>query len=425
MKIGFLIILCAFRLDLCAQDTLSLQNCIDALKKNTLLYTSEDRVLSQSDLNIKYNKWSLLPALNFNTIVNSSFGRRIDPFTNTFSNNTVNSQSFGLNTNIPVFNGGSYFYMRNKLFLEKQKNLVDKYQKINSNKIKILELYVELCKLQMQKDLSIKKIEKYNFVQSMQKSLLVEGKINSLDTLKRYNSLLTEQNNLFQLVSQINQKTIELNFLMGSPLAKKHFYNYQSIKYCSEEFEITEDYLLENLKLQKEILSEQLRIEKARILPSISVVGSVSTGYSTFNKDFTVTGNPTIPFSEQINKNLNEGVGINLSVPIFNRGSYLRAKQLTELNIQEFQELEKYKELEKEKRILQYKSQQYYLESEIFQLKIIAANVELIFEKTLQIYKEGKISYREVELTYLDWQSKQIELNLKELENEVLKSFLK
>ena len=334
----------------------------------------------------------------------------------------INSQKDGY---IPVFNGGSYFYVRNKLFLEKQINLVNKYQKINSNNIKILELYAELCKLQMQKDLSLNKIEKYNFVQSIQKSLLVEGKINSLDTLKSYNSLLLEQNNLFHLVNQINQKTIELNFLMGFPLVKKHFYNYQSIKYCIEEFEITEDYFLENLKLQKEILSEQLGIEKARISPSISIFGTVGTGYSTFNKDFTVTGNPTIPFSEQINKNLNEGVGINLSVPIFNRGSYLKAKQLAELNIKELQGLEKFKEFEKEKRILQYKSQQYYLESEIFQLKIITSNVELIFEKTLQVYKEGKISYREVEFAYLDWQSKQNELNMKELENEVLKCFLK
>jgi outer membrane protein len=424
MKLLLLTILFAHNLNLFAQDSLSLHQCIEALKKNTLLYTTENRMLGQSDLNIKYNKWSLLPSLNFNMSVNSAFGRRIDPFTNTFSTNTVNSQAFGLNTSIPVFNGGNYFYLRNKLFLEKQKYLVDKNQKINSNKIKIFELFIELCKLQMQKDLSLIRIEKYKYVQSIQKSLLFEGKINSLDTLRSFNSFLTEQSNLFQLNNQINQKTIELNLLIGLPLLKNHLYKYQSIKNCSEEFKITEDYFLENLRIQKEILAEQLGVEKALILPSISIIGSIGTGYSTFNKDYMVSGNPTIPFDEQINKNLNEGVGINLSVPIFNRGSYLRAKQLAELNRAELEELERLKEFEKEKRILQYKSQQYYLELEIIQLKIIASNVEVIFEKTLQIYKEGKISYREVELAFLDWQSKVIDFKLKELDNEALKCFL-
>ena len=105
-----------------SQDTLTLQQCLDASKKNELLYATENRTISQSDLNIKYNIWSLLPGLTASTSFNTSFGRRVDPFTNTFATNTVNSQSFGLSTSIPVFNGFSYIHSRNKLVIEKQKN---------------------------------------------------------------------------------------------------------------------------------------------------------------------------------------------------------------------------------------------------------------------------------------------------------------
>lgn len=402
-----------------AQDTLTLQQCIDLSKKNELMYATENRSLSQADLNIKYNKWSLLPSLTGSTSLNTSFGRRVDPFTNTFATNTVNSQSFGLSTSIPVFNGFNYIYSRNKLAIEKQKNELSLIQITNSNTIKIIELYVELCKVQLQKNLSKTRIEKYKQLQVIQKSLLTGGKINSVDTLKSYNSLLTEESNLLNLENQLKQKSIDLNYLVGLPLSSSNAYQIQSIQACKEEMEFSESFDLENLELEMKALQEQLGIDRSRILPSLSVSGSLGTGYSTNNKDYTSPGNPTLPYDEQINKNLYEGIGVNLSIPIFSKGTYLKAKQLSELNETELEQRKQLKELEIEKRKLQNKSQQNYLVTEIAQLTSVMNNLQTIYEKSLLIYKEGKLTYREVETTFLDWQVKLIELKLKELDLEV------
>lgn len=407
-----------------AQDTLTLQQCIDASKKNEMMYATENRILSQSDLNIKYNKWSLLPSLTGSTSFNTSFGRRVDPFTNTFATNTVNSQSFGLSTSIPVFNGFNYIYTRNKLAIEKQKNELSLKQKLNANSIKIIEFYMELCKVQLQKDLAVTRIEKYKQLQVIQKSLLKGGKINSVDTLKSYNSLLTEESNLINLENQIEQKSIDLNYLVGLSLTSKYAYQFQSIKACKVEIEFSESFDLENLNLEMNALQEQLGIDRSRILPSLSISGSLGTGYSTNNKDNASPGNPTLPYSEQINTNLYEGIGVNLSIPIFSKGTYLKAKQLSELNETEFEQRKQLKELEIEKRKLQNKAQQNYLTSEITQLTSVTKNLQTIYEKSLLIYKEGKLTYREVETTFLDWQVKLIELKLKELDLEVFNLFI-
>lgn len=404
-----------------AQDTLTLQQCIDASKKNEMMYATENRTLSQSDLNIKYNKWSLLPSLTGSTSFNTSFGRRVDPFTNTFATNTVNSQSFGLSTSIPVFNGFNFIYTRNKLAIEKQKNELSLKQKTNANSIKIIELYVELCKVQLQKDLAKTRIEKYQQLQVIQKSLLKGGKINSVDTLKSYNSLLTEESNLLNLENQIEQKSIDLNYLIGLPLTSNYAYQFQSIKVCKEEIEFSEVFDLENLNLEMKALQEQLGIDRSRILPSLSISGSLGTGYSTNNKDYTVPGNPTLPYNEQINKNLYEGIGVNLSIPIFNKGTYLKAKQLSIINETELEQRKQLIELEIEKSKLQNKAQQNYLTSEITQLTSVTKNLQTIYEKSILIYKEGKLTYREVETTFLEWQVKLIELRLNELDLEVLK----
>jgi len=408
-----------------SQDTLTLQQCLDASKQYDLLFASENRILSQSDLNIKYNKWSLLPSLTGSTSFNTSFGRRVDPFTNTFATNTVNSQSFGLSTNIPVFNGFNFIYSRNKLAIEKQKNELSLKQKSNANSIKIIELYVELCKIQLQKDLAVTRIEKYKQLQVIQKSLLKGGKINSIDTLKSFNSLLTEESNLLKLDNQLNQKTIDLNYLVGLPLTSKNAYQFQSISNCKEDINFSEEFDLENLDLEMNSLQEQLGIDRSRILPSLSISGALVTGYSTNNKDYTVTGNPTLPYGEQINKNLYEGIGVNLSIPIFNKGTYLKAKQLSEINQTELQQRKEFKELEIEKRKLQNKSQQNYLTSEIAQLISLSKNLQTIYEKSLLIYKEGKLTYREVETTFLEWQGNLIDLKIKELELVLLNIYYK
>jgi outer membrane protein len=408
-----------------AQDTLTLQQCIDVSKKNEMMYATENRTLSQADLNIKYNKWSLLPSLTGSTSFNTSFGRRVDPFTNTFATNTVNSQSFGLSTSIPVFNGFNYIYTRNKLEIEKQKNELSLKQKLNANSIKIIELYVELCTVQLQKDLAVTRIEKYKQIQVIQKSLLKGGKINSIDTLKSFNSLLTEESNLLNLENQIEQKSIDLNYIVGLPLTSKFAYQFQSIKACKEEIEFSESFDLENLDIEMNALQEQLGIDRSRILPSLSISGSFGTGYSTNNKDYTVPGNPTLPYNEQINKNLYEGIGVNLSIPIFNKGTYLKARQLSELSKTELEQRKELKTLEIEKRKLQNEQQLSYLNSEINQLKTVTNNLQLIYDKTFLIYKEGKITYREVETAFLEWQVKLIEMKVKELDLEVLKLYYK
>jgi outer membrane protein len=423
-KLVFPIILIWSRL-VFSQDTLTLQQCIDASKKNEMMYATENRTLSQADLNIKYNKWSLLPSITGSTSFNTSFGRRVDPFTNTFATNTVNSQSFGLSTSIPIFNGFNFIYSRNKLAIEKQKNELSLKQKINSNSIKIIELYVELCKVQLQKDLAVTRIEKYKQLQVIQKSLLKGGKINSIDTLKSFNSLLTEESNLINLENQLNQKAIDLHYLVGLPLTSKNTYKFQSIGNSTEVINFSEEFDLENLNLELNALQEQLGIDRSRILPSLSIFGSLGTGYSTNNKDYTVPGNPTFPYDEQINKNLYEGIGVNLSIPIFNKGTYLKAKQISELIETEFEQRKQFKELEIEKRKLQNKSQQYYLISEITQLTSVTKNLQTIYEKSLLIYKEGKLTYREVETTFLDWQVKLTDLRLKELDSIILSMFIR
>jgi outer membrane protein len=88
-----------------AQEAWSLQRCLEYAKENNIQ-------LKQSALNketAEYQKKQALalmfPDLNANVGYNSNFGRSIDPGTNSFVNQTVNSNNFWLGTGVTLFNG--------------------------------------------------------------------------------------------------------------------------------------------------------------------------------------------------------------------------------------------------------------------------------------------------------------------------------
>lgn len=404
-----------------SQDTISLQSCIDSSKKNMIFYTSENSSINQAELNLKYTKWSLLPSISGSSSFNTSFGRRVDPFTNTFATNTVNSQSFGLITNIPVFIGFNYIHTKNKFEIEKKKSELSLQQRINDNSLKVITLYVDLCKLQFQKELVQIRTDKYRQLQLIQKSLLKGGKINAVDTLKSNNSLLNEESVLLSLKHQLNQKSIDLNYLIGLPLTKMHSYTIESIIDCKEEIVFTEEFEEKILDLESISFHEQLGMDRSRILPALSISGSMGTGYSTNNKDYTTPGNPTLPYNEQINKNLYEGIGMSLNIPIFNKGMYLKARQVSQLNQSDLEQRKQLKLIEKEKRKAQLEFQILFLKAELAQLKNSQMNLQLIYEKTVLLYKEGKISYKETETVFLDWQNSIVECRKRELDLEMNK----
>src|SRR5690606_29759501 len=88
-----------------AQQVLTLEECIDHAMLNNLQ-------LKQVDLNVdraRYNKDRALadffPSVNGGASYGFNFGRRIDPFTNTFATDQVESSNLFINASLTLFSG--------------------------------------------------------------------------------------------------------------------------------------------------------------------------------------------------------------------------------------------------------------------------------------------------------------------------------
>jgi outer membrane protein len=405
------------------QDTITLQSCLDKVKSNSLTTATESSLLSSSQVNSQYHWWSLLPNLSGYAGVNTSFGRRLDPFTNTFATSSVNSQSFGLNSSVTLFNGFNYFYKRNILTGTIKRNEISLTARLNELRIQVIETYITLCKLSTQTKMAESRIEKYKQIQAVQRLLIKEGRINSIDTLKSYNSLLNEQDLLLDLNNELKLKTIQLNFQIGIPLLISHIFDLSSVSAISDKPQFSDKYTIESLEIESEIQENQLKSDRSSIVPTIALNGLVGTGFSTNNKDYLIPGNPTKRYGDQINQNLYEGIGFYLSIPIFNRGEWLKTKQLNSIKRAEISDRKQLAELSFERQKLEQEQKLLNLKAKENQSSQMADNLKMIYDKSLTLYEEGRITYTEIENVFMEWQIKVLETETTKLDLELLKLY--
>ena len=406
-----------------SQDVLTLQTCLDKLENNSLQLAAESRLLHSSRINKQFHWWTLLPNLSGNAGFNTSFGRRLDPFTNTFATSSVNSQSFGLNSSVQLFDGFSYFNKRNLLNATIERDEIGLNQNLNELKIQLIETYLTLCKLSVQTQLTESRIEKYDQLQNLQSLLLKEGRINAIDTLRSGQSLLKEQDQLLTLRNESKLKMLQLNLLMNLPLSTVYSVDVSSVSEIQEKVRFSETYQLELNEVELELLETELQLERSAILPSISLNGLVGTGFSTNNKDYSLTGIPTKAYSRQINENLYEGIGFNLNVPLFNRGAWLKTKRLSAVQQTELSNRMELTHQLLEKQRQEWEQNRLNIRAKQEQNKRMTDNLELIYQKSLLLYEAGRLTYREIETTLMDWQLELEEAALLEFDLKLLELF--
>jgi outer membrane protein len=94
------------------QNTFSLNKCLDIALENNISLSQGELNIQQSELGLIQSKANLLPSLNGSASHGYNWGQTIDPFTNQFATNRIQSNSFGLNTGVTIFNG---FTLQNRI----------------------------------------------------------------------------------------------------------------------------------------------------------------------------------------------------------------------------------------------------------------------------------------------------------------------
>lgn len=313
----------------------SLEALIDYALENNI--TVKNAVLNKNIAAIDYSKAksSRLPNLFTSASQNFSNGNTIDPITGDFVTEQINSTNVGINSAMTLYQGNQITNQiaQSKLFFE-QSIFLEEVEK-NNIVLNILEIYLQTLYSKESITIAENNVAASEKEVQRAKARLDAGTIPLGDYSDAQSQVATNKYNVITAKNNYQQNIITLKQLLElSP--------WETIEIAT----IDEDKNIMQLELDKEKVYanalgfmpeikasnlsiaanvKELDIAKGGYLPTLSLSGSLGSGYTSINNN---------SFSNQFDVNFNQRIGVSLSIPIFNRNQTKAAVKTATFNIE-------------------------------------------------------------------------------------------
>lgn len=371
-------ILCLSSLLASAQNKWDLKRSVEYALINNISVKQQDIQARLAELTHYQSKFGRYPSANIGTSIGLNTGRSIDRTTNQFTTQSIFYTGISFQTGVDLFNffskqntiaGNRYEAEASKVAVEKIKNDIA---------LNVAAAYLQALLTMEQVHVVEIQIKQTSAQLSNTRKLVDVGSIPELNAAELEAQLARDSSALITAKASVTQSVLLLKALLNVDPGAPFEVETPAIEKIPvepiSELQPEQVYQLAvmNLPQQKvnslRLKSAQKYVEAARgaMYPSVSLSASLQTNYSNLksNPQFlgsSITGfNPigigkisgdtvlapvivpryrfyASPFGTQISDNFSNGVGINISVPLFNgllaRTSYKRAK----LNVSSFE----------------------------------------------------------------------------------------
>ncbi len=360
-----------------AQDKWDLKKAVDYALENNISVKQQDIQARLAGLIYNQSKLSQYPSLNFGTNLGLNTGRNIDRTTNQFTTESTLYNSFNLQTNVDVFN----FYSKknaiaaNKFEFDASQAAIDKSK--NDIALNVAGVYLQV--LLNREQISISQLQmQQTAAQLINTRKLVEaGSVPELNAVQLEAQLAQDSSNVVTAKGAEAQSLLLLKALLSLDAGTLFDVTTPPVEAIPIEPiselqpELVYQLAIQNLPQQKVndllLKGAQKNAAAARgaMYPSFSLGASLQTNYSNFQNQAREIG--SIPFTDTIGKvfgtndpvirtlfipayefftdtygyqfrnNFGNGIGLNISVPIFNGGAARINWQRARLNIKTFE----------------------------------------------------------------------------------------
>jgi outer membrane protein len=354
-KFCYLAILLLINYCVTAQEKLSLKQCIDlAINNNPLVKQSELQV-QVAQVNWQQSKANMLPGISGGIGQGTNQGRSIDPYTNGYINQTIQVANYGASGNLTLFNGLSIQNTIKQNALSYEAAKMDAQQNKDNTILGVVLAYLQVLSSENILDLSQKQVEVSRQQVERLDKMNKEGAIppaqlydlkgqladNELAVVANQNTYEAAKLALCQLMNIDYKKSMQLERLNATDFSIGYMATVEQVY----EAALQHMGLVKAADLRKLSASKAVLAAKGNLYPSLSVVGSANSNYSstalqntfinTTNEktDAYVTVNGSnipvmatrdnfksdkITYTKQITNNIFTYVGLSLNIPILN-----------------------------------------------------------------------------------------------------------
>ena len=395
-----------------AQKEWSLRECCDYAVEHNISIKQQQNQCRQKELQLSTAKNSRLPDLSGSLGQNFSFGRGLTA-ENTYTNTNTSNTSLQLSTSVPIFTG---FQIPNQIKLS-QLNLeaatADLEKAKNDIRMQVAKAYVQILYDMEIADVAHRQIEIDSAQVARLQAFVKNGKASEAELSSQKSTLANSRLTATQADNNCRLAILELTQLLELPSPD----GFSIVRPSSESLDVLANMGLigpdavyaEALGVKPEILSQQLKlkgtdhnikIQQAANYPSLSFSAGLGTNY------YTTSGFPHDALGKQLENNFSQYIGLNLSVPIFNRFQ-------TRNNIRNAR-------IEQETQQLQLENTKKTLYKEIQQVYYNALNAQTKEKSSAEAVQSSKDAFQLVQAKYENGKATITEFN--ESKNNYLKA---
>ncbi len=314
-----------------AQKIWSLKDCLNYAVEHHPNTAQAAFDMQAAALDYEVEKGSRLPSLSASTNLGMQFGRTVDPTTNTFNNQQIGFNGWGINADWTIFSGGQI-----KQRIAQQKELLEssKWQSeeaIFLLKIDVIAAYYACLLADAQEEQAKLNVSSLKEQLATLQKQVQSGTRSVTDRLELEAQLTQGEQTKVQATYQVATQYTRLKNVLF--LAAEQSIQLEKIANPTAAIStMATEQLLQNIQTKYPgVLVQQANLKaaeyaiqssKSAFLPTVGVFAGINTNYSS-------ASNKT--YFEQLNQNLGQQVGLFASVPILNQGRSRANVQRAEL----------------------------------------------------------------------------------------------
>ncbi len=300
-----------------ADETWTLQRCVDYALENNLTVKNSRLQVDQSEIEVTSAKDAFLPTLSASASEGFNFGRGLTS-DNTYADRNTSSFQWGVNMSLPLFQGLSDVRQLKVAKSSMQQYLMEFEAAKDDLTLNIMAQYLQVLYNKEVTKSAISQLSYSTYEVERQKALVDEGKVAEAYL---YDAEAQQAQDRLQVITAENDVRVALvNLANLLQLPTADGFDVAPLDEENPEIpgpDVVYSRALEHnhsiLSARQGIVTTRDRVSYARsgYMPRLSFDASVGSSY------YTVAGYDNQPFATQMRNNFSTYLGLRLSIPIF------------------------------------------------------------------------------------------------------------
>lgn len=320
-----------------AQEPWGLERCIQYAISNNITIKQQEQRVAIGENAVKKAQWNQTPSLSASSNNSVSFGRSRDNSNFSSVDKSAWSGSFGIGSQLNLFNGFSTTTTIAKNKLDLKSELLEVERTRNDISLNIAAAYLQVIFTEELVTISKRQVETTQLQVERTQKLVDAGNLSQSSLLDIRSQQAQEEVALVNAQNQLDIAYLTLKQLLELPVDAQFKIEHPSGLTVNEQYALsTPGILYETSQNLPQIKSAEIKVESAEkgiklaksgYYPSFMLSAQYGTSY--FNQALEIKGTTTEGFPiygkqairDQLDKNQSISIGLNLTIPIFDRFS--------------------------------------------------------------------------------------------------------